>query len=101
MLEDKEIEKMTKIELKNLAINCYSCLKENGKKINYMTYIKQMNNSECNNAIKRCFNKIKIEEIEKFIEEIECISKIRKEFYKEIIKKRYSIIKEVYNVLCV
>lgn len=46
---DKKIE----TELKNLAINCYSCLKEEGKKINYMAYIKQMKNKECNNAIKR------------------------------------------------
>ena len=41
MLEDEEIEKMNETELKNLARNCYSCLKENGKKIHYMTYIKQ------------------------------------------------------------
>ena len=40
MLEDEELAKISKTELKNLAINCYSCLKENGKKINYMTYIK-------------------------------------------------------------
>ena len=32
MLEDEEIEKINETELKNLAINCYSCLKENGKK---------------------------------------------------------------------
>lgn len=32
ILEDKEIEKINETELKNLAINCYSCLKENGKK---------------------------------------------------------------------
>ena len=46
MLEDGEVEKINEAELKNLAINCYSCLKENGKKINYMTYIKQMKNEE-------------------------------------------------------
>ena len=53
MLEDTELEKINDIELKNIAINCYSCIKENGKKINYMTYIKQMKNEECNYAIKR------------------------------------------------
>ena len=53
MLEDKEITKIYKTELKNLAINCYSCLKENGKKINYMSYMTQSKNKECNNAIKR------------------------------------------------
>lgn len=33
MLEDEEIEKMNQTEFKNLSINCYSCLKENGKKL--------------------------------------------------------------------
>jgi len=40
MIEDAELEKISETELKNLAINSYSCLKENGKKINYMTYIR-------------------------------------------------------------
>ena len=97
MLEDQSIEKINKTELKNLAINCYSCLKENGRKINYMTFIKQKENKDCNNAIKRIFLNININEIKKFIDSIECISNVRKEFYKEIIGQRYSIIKEVYD----
>ena len=97
MFEDKEIEKINETELKNLAINCYSCLKENGKKINYMTYIKQMKNEECNNAIKRLFANINIEKIKNFIDNIECISNIRKNFYKQIIEQRYDILKEVYE----
>ena len=32
MLEDTELEKINDTEIKNLAINCYSCLKENSKK---------------------------------------------------------------------
>ena len=95
MLEDEEIENMSQIELKNLAINCYSCIKDNGKKINYMSYIRQMQNEECNNAIKRLFSNINIEEINKFIDNIECISNIRKDFYKNIIEQRYEIIKIV------
>lgn len=97
MLEDKEIEKMNEAELKNLAINCYSCLKENGKKINYMTYIKQMKSEECNDAIKRLFTNINIDEIRKFIDNIEYMSKIRKDFYKKIIVQRYEIIKNVFE----
>ena len=95
MLEDKQIEYISEVELKNLAINCYSCIKENGKKINYMSYIRQMQNEECNNAIKRLFSSINIEEINKFIDNIECISNIRKDFYKNIIEQRYEIIKIV------
>ena len=95
MLEDTEIEKFTETELKNLAINCYSCLRDNGKKINYMTYIKEMKNQECNNAIKRLFANIDIDKIENFIVNIECMTDIRKEFYKRIINQRYAIIRKV------
>ena len=97
MLEDEEIERLNETELKNLAINCYSCLKENGKKINYITYIKEMKNEECNAAIKRLFLNINIDEINKFINNIDCISTKRKEFYKKIIEKRYSILRETYK----
>ncbi len=97
MLEDKEIEKINETELKNLAINCYSCLKENGKKINYMTYMKQMKNKECNNAIKRLFLNINIDEINNFINNVEGMSTTRKDFYKKIMAKRYEILKEIYK----
>lgn len=99
MIEDEEIEKITNTEIKNLVINCYSCLKENGKKINYLSYIKEMKNNECNSAIKNIFTKINIDEIIDFINNINCMSYTRKEIYKEIIKGRYKIIKTVYEKL--
>ena len=99
MLEDTEMEKLNETELKNLAINCYSCIKENGKKINYMTYIKSMKNEECNKAICRMFGEIDIDEMNEFINEIPYMSDARKQFYKNIIKIRYDIIKEVYDRL--
>ena len=97
ILEDEEIEKINETELKNLAINSYSCLKENGKKVNYMTYIKQMKNEACNMAIQRLFLNINMDEINKFIDNVEAMSITRKEFYKKIIEKRYEIIKEAYK----
>ena len=99
LLEDTEIEKLDEIAIKNLAINCYSCLRENGKKINYINYIKKMKNKECNDAIKEIFLDIKINEINKFIDEIEGISNIRKAFYKSIINYRYNCIKDVYEII--
>lgn len=98
MLEDQKLEKLNNAEIKNLAVNSYSCLKENGKKINYMQYIqdcKENKNKDCNEAIIRIFPQVNIEEINKFIMEIPCISNTRKKFYKEIINFRYDIIKEV------
>lgn len=99
LLEDTEIEKLDEIAIKNLAINCYSCLRENGKRINYINYIKKMKNKECNDAIKEIFLDIKINEINKFIDEIEGISNIRKAFYKSIINYRFICIKDVYEII--
>lgn len=99
MLDDEEMKNISTTELKNLAINCYSCITQNGKKINYMLYIKDMKNEECNNAILRLFERIDIDKIQKFITDIECMSNSRKEFYKNIIEVRYEIIKDVYKKL--
>lgn len=97
MIEDEKIESLSDTELKNLSINCYSCLKEDGKKINYMAYIKGMNNEDCNNAVKGIFPKININEINDFISGISYISEKRKAFYLNIIEQRYTIIKNVYK----
>ena len=96
-LSDSEIENLSETEIKNLAINTYSCIKENGKKINAMSYIKSLKNSNCNNAIFRVFNKIDLNKIEGFINNVEGITNIRKEFYKKIIKLRYNILEQVYK----
>lgn len=56
-----------------------------------------MKNEECNNAIKRLFLNVKMNEINNFIDNVECISEIRKDFYKKIIEKRYDILKDVYG----
>lgn len=62
-----------------------------------MTYIKQMKNEACNMAIQRLFLNINMDEINKFIDNVEAMSITRKEFYKKIIEKRYEIIKEAYK----
>ena len=56
-----------------------------------------MKNKECNNAINRLFSNINLKEINKFINNIDCISDLRKEFYKKIIEQRYKIIKKIYE----
>ena len=99
MLDDEAIGEIDANELKNLALNCYSCLKINGNKINYVSYLKQMKNKECNDAIKRLFLNINMNEIKKFIDNIECISNIRKEFYKNIMEQRYNILERIYMIL--
>lgn len=96
MLEDEYLDKINSTELKNLALNCYSCIKENGKKINYMSFICSMKNDYCNNAIITVFPMINLNKIFDFIDEIECMSSIRKNFYKNILNYRYKIINQVY-----
>lgn len=96
-LSDSEIENLSETEIKDLAINTYSCIKENGKKINAISYIKSLKNSDCNNAIFRVFDKINLNKIEEFINNVEGITNIRKEFYKKIIKLRYKFLEQAYK----
>ena len=56
-----------------------------------------MENKDCNDAIRRVFERIKIDNIYELIENMEEISDIRKNFYKKIIEIRYAILKEVYE----
>lgn len=55
-----------------------------------------MKNIECNNAINRIFKNINIDKIDEFIDSIECMSNVRKLFYKNIIKLRYNVLKDVF-----
>lgn len=96
MVDEVEMAFMSEEELKNLALNSYSCLKENGKKINPLRYIETRKNDDCNNALRRIFKRIDIERIKDFIDEIPCIFDIRKKFYKDILEIRYRALKDIY-----
>ena len=99
LLSDEDIQKLSETEIKNLAINVYSCLKDNDKKINYFSYIKSKKNNVVNASLIRVFNNIDIESIIDFINNIECISNDRKRFYISLLKIRYDVLKEVYEEL--
>ena len=99
LIEEDEISKLEKNELKNLALNCYSCLKEQDKRIHYMNFIKSLKNEECNNALMRIFPKINLTQIIDFINNIECITKKRKKFYQNLIEIRYNLLEKSYNKL--
>lgn len=64
-----------------------------------MSFMQKMENKECNDAIKRRFKKVNINKINYFIDGIECISDIRKKFYKEIISYRYNNLENIYEKL--
>lgn len=99
ILEDSEIEQMKGEELKNLAMNCYSCLKEDGRRIAYMSYIKSMKNEKCNQALIRIFPRIDMNKISRFIDGISCMTSGRRNFYKAILDKRYQVLNSVYESL--
>lgn len=97
-LSDIEIKELSEVEIKNIAINTYSCIKEDGKKINCISYIKSLKNPDCNNALTRIFKKIDLDKINEFINNIEILPDDRKNFYKKIITLRYEILEEVYKI---
>ncbi len=97
MLDDNDISKLSDSEIKNIAVNIYSAIKINDKRINCFSFISSTCNNECNDAVKRIFKNIDILKIEEFINNIEGMSLVRKKFYINLIEIRYEMIKDTYN----
>ncbi len=77
-----------------------SHVKIDGKKSSYYEVINSLRFDECNKALLRIYPKINFEEINKLIDSIECISDLRKQFYKFMYKERYEkILKPAYEKL--
>lgn len=73
---------------------------ENGKKANYYDFISSLQNNDCNNALRRIFPLINLKEIFQFIDDMDEISDIRKQFYRVILTNRHEKILEYsYNKL--
>lgn len=68
-----------------------SALKINGRKINYYDFLNSAENEDANAAIKRIAPRIDIDRIEDFIDEIQEITELQKEFYKTYVKARYDL----------
>ena len=77
-----------------------SQVKYNGQKSSYYKIISSLEFEECNHALERIVSRIDFERIDKLIDSVKCISPIRKEFYKTILRQRYEkILLESYNRL--
>ena len=77
-----------------------SAIKQNGRKINYYDFLVEAENSECNKAIVRMAPKIKMDQINNFIDKVPYISELQKEFYKKYIGARYEkIILPAYELV--
>lgn len=77
-----------------------SHVKIDGRKSSYYEVISSLQFEECNKALLRIFPKIKFEYIDKLIDSIDCISYLRKQFYKRMYRERYNkILKPTYEKL--
>ena len=97
---DEKMEEVLNSEglLRDCIKNTSSAIKYNGSKIKYYDFITKLENGECTKALMRIYPKINVEKIYNIIDEIPCITNIRKEFYKTIIKYKYeNILKVAYK----
>lgn len=81
--DSKEMEK-------RLYVFPNSIIEENGKKINYNEFLQTTLNDDCLRAIKKMIPKIEKEadKIRDFINNIEVLTPVRKQFYTQILKMR-------------
>lgn len=71
-----------------------SAIKENNRKINYFDFLTNCNDDNCKEAVKRITERIDLDEINSFIDNVPYISELQKEFYKKYISARYEKILE-------
>lgn len=81
--------------LRDCIKNTSSAIKYNGSKIKYYDFITKLENDDCSEALMRMYPRIDINKINDIIDEIPCITDIRKKFYKVIIKYKYEEILQV------
>ena len=75
-----------------------SAIKLNGTKINYCDFLCNTTNRDCHNALKRILDRIDVDKIAGFINEIEYLPDLQKEFYNLYIRSRYDkILVTAYN----
>ncbi|MBP3209835.1 MAG: HipA domain-containing protein [Oscillospiraceae bacterium] len=69
-----------------------SALKINDRKINYYDFITKADDPECLAALKRIFPRINLSEIDAFVDSVEPLTNLQREFYKTYIHARYELI---------
>ena len=94
---DEEMEECLKnnTKMQDCIKNTSSAIRDKGAKIKYLEFITTLKNEDCNNALKRNYDKINLDNIFELINNIEVISEIRKQFYCKVIEGKY---KEILTV---
>lgn len=76
-----------------------SAVKLNGNKINYYDFLHGAMYDDCNRAVRRIYERIDMEQIALFINQVPYISELQKEFYKRYISTRLDLIlRPVYEM---
>lgn len=65
-----------------------SSIQLNAKKINYFDFISSLENSDCNEALRRIVPEINMDAIKDMIYDIDCISETMKKFYYSMLMNR-------------
>ncbi len=65
-----------------------SAVEEDGKKLSYFEFISSLKNSDCNDALKRIYDRIDMEKINRLVEETPFITPVQKEFYQIMLRER-------------
>ncbi len=65
-----------------------SVIEENGKKISYFEFISSLKNEECNAALKRIYERIDMEQLNKIVDEATVLLPIQRDFYKIMLWER-------------
>lgn len=66
-----------------------SAIKENGRKISYHEFLLTTENMDCKKALSEIYPRIDLVKIRLFIDNMEYIDELQKEFYKTMLKERY------------
>ncbi len=65
-----------------------SAVEEDGKKLSYFEFISSLKNSDCNDALKRIYDRIDMKKINCLVEETPFITPVQKEFYQIMLRER-------------
>ena len=90
-LDDGAMEKILqdRVEIENrIYVFPNSIYKNDGKKINYLDYLRNTRIQECKDALQRILQKLDENKVNAFIDGIDGIADIRKNFYKTILHYR-------------
>lgn len=100
LIADEDIPILNK---KNVYFSICSAICDNGKRINYTTYLSNTQNENVKKALLRNLPKINFNAIYKIINDIDIISDIRKNMYFDFILERFNYIlitsiENIYNI---